>query len=122
MRPPRSLPSRLALLLLSKHPAPPLALPLHTRWLWLALQAGQTATVAFSPYQPSPRPYDDVASYSSFGPTLDGRIKPDIVAPGVEFVWGRCGICVEQAWMRDAGFWAEEWLWRRIGGLVAFGT
>lgn len=26
--------------------------------------------------------YEDIASFSSFGPTADGRIKPDIVAPG----------------------------------------
>lgn len=26
--------------------------------------------------------YEDIASFSSFGPTSDGRIKPDIVAPG----------------------------------------
>jgi subtilisin family serine protease len=26
--------------------------------------------------------YEDIASFSSFGPTADNRIKPDIVAPG----------------------------------------
>ena len=27
-------------------------------------------------------PYDDLSGFSSLGPTLDGRIKPDLVAPG----------------------------------------
>ena len=31
----------------------------------------------------------DVASFSSEGPTLDGRIKPDLVAPGVNICSGR---------------------------------
>jgi hypothetical protein len=26
--------------------------------------------------------YEDVAYFSSFGPTFDNRIKPDVVAPG----------------------------------------
>jgi len=28
--------------------------------------------------------YESIAEYSSFGPTMDGRIKPDVVAPGEE--------------------------------------
>ena len=52
------------------------------RWLWLATQPGQQATIRFSVFTPSGNAYDDVASYSSFGPTPDGRFKPDIVAPG----------------------------------------
>lgn len=36
---------------------------------------------------------DDKASFSSFGPTFDGRIKPDLVAPGdMEVVAGGSGI------------------------------
>lgn len=27
-------------------------------------------------------PYDNIAAFSSFGPSFDGRIKPDLVAPG----------------------------------------
>jgi hypothetical protein len=34
-------------------------------------------------------PPGDVASFSSEGPTLDGRIKPDLVAPGVNICSGR---------------------------------
>ena len=34
-------------------------------------------------------PAGDVASFSSEGPTLDGRIKPDLVAPGVNICSGR---------------------------------
>lgn len=36
----------------------------------------------FAAGTPSAVAYDSVAEYSSFGPTTDGRIKPDIVAPG----------------------------------------
>merc|ERR1712176_1295453 len=28
--------------------------------------------------------FESIAEYSSFGPTLDGRVKPDVVAPGEE--------------------------------------
>lgn len=38
--------------------------------------------ISFSVLKPTYNAYDDVASYSSFGPTPDGRFKPDIVAPG----------------------------------------
>jgi hypothetical protein len=46
--------------------------------------AGVTAIyVTFAPHVVCSCPsYEDIASYSSFGPTLDRRIKPDIVAPG----------------------------------------
>jgi hypothetical protein len=42
-----------------------------------------TGFVTFSPHSVCDCPsYEDIASYSSFGPTADRRVKPDIVAPG----------------------------------------
>ena len=52
------------------------------RWLWLAAQPGQQAVITFSTYTPTDDAFDDLSSYSSFGPTPDGRFKPDIIAPG----------------------------------------
>lgn len=40
------------------------------------------AQVRFDPNSQAPNKFDNIADYSSFGPTLDGRIKPDVVAPG----------------------------------------
>ena len=34
---------------------------------------------------------DTVAYFSSFGPTYDNRIKPEIVAPGDRVRWANCG-------------------------------
>lgn len=34
------------------------------------------------PAPPPSSPYANIAAFSSFGPTEDGRIKPDLVAPG----------------------------------------
>ena len=48
----------------------------------LALLAAMPCVVTFSPAEVSRRRVDHVASFSSFGPTEDGRIKPDLVAPG----------------------------------------
>ena len=47
-----------------------------------ALLAAMPCVVTFSPAEVSRRRVDHVASFSSFGPTEDGRIKPDLVAPG----------------------------------------
>jgi hypothetical protein len=42
-----------------------------------------TAFVGFSRHEVCSCPsYEDIASYSSFGPTADRRVKPDVVAPG----------------------------------------
>ena len=46
------------------------------------IQPGQQAFITFSVFTPTGSAYDDLASYSSFGPTPDGRIKPDLVATG----------------------------------------
>lgn len=53
-------------------------------WISAALASGAQVTASIDPTVPamSGAPYDSVAGYSSFGPTPDGRIKPDIVAPG----------------------------------------
>ncbi|GAX77726.1 hypothetical protein CEUSTIGMA_g5169.t1 [Chlamydomonas eustigma] len=42
---------------------------------------GSSLTIQYS-VLPTPWVYQDVPSYSSYGPTPDGRIKPDILAPG----------------------------------------
>ena len=39
-------------------------------------------SVSFTPALVSDQRVDHIASFSSFGPTEDGRIKPDVVAPG----------------------------------------
>lgn len=48
----------------------------------LASLAAGRRVLALVRYVPPPPPYDDVADYSAYGPTLDQRIKPDLVAPG----------------------------------------
>ena len=40
------------------------------------------AFVSFRHAEVSPRRVDHIAAFSSFGPTADGRVKPDLVAPG----------------------------------------
>ncbi|KAK9836281.1 hypothetical protein WJX81_001826 [Elliptochloris bilobata] len=50
--------------------------------LWAALATGAPLSVAFSAYALPTDRYESLAFFSSIGPTLDGRIKPDIVAPG----------------------------------------
>ncbi|GIL57145.1 hypothetical protein Vafri_12444 [Volvox africanus] len=51
-------------------------------WLKSSVAAG-TVTLQFKNIlQPDYPLFEDVAAYSSVGPTTDGRIKPDIVAPG----------------------------------------
>jgi hypothetical protein len=54
------------------------------RVLWYAANLGTSsgATITLGARQKATGGYDDLASFSSFGPTADGRIKPDIVAPG----------------------------------------
>jgi len=46
------------------------------------LLAAMPCVVTFHPARPSPNRVDHIASFSSFGPTEDGRFKPDVVAPG----------------------------------------
>eukprot|EP00798_Chlamydomonas_sp_ICE-L_P023189 gene23189-30401_t len=41
-----------------------------------------TVTISSSHNIKDSAPHDNVAAYSSYGPTPDGRIKPDLVAPG----------------------------------------
>ena len=45
-------------------------------------QAGGKLTVSFSEAPPLANAYDSLASFSSKGPTRDGRVKPDLLAPG----------------------------------------
>ncbi len=68
-----------------------------------------SVTVTFSAAsQPANYPaYEDIASYSSVGPTSDGRIKPDIVAPG--------------GWLLGGGGYLDGWVaagWERVPGWV----
>ena len=44
---------------------------------------GVDLTVVYSAASGTLPVYESVPDYSSYGPTADGRIKPDIVAPGV---------------------------------------
>ena len=39
-------------------------------------------TVVYQPADPTIESFHSVPEYSSYGPMADGRIKPDIVAPG----------------------------------------
>ena len=48
-----------------------------------AASADANVTVAFGPASSSSDAWDSLADFSSKGPTKDGRIKPDLVAPGV---------------------------------------
>lgn len=53
------------------------------RWLWDAVAVdGSGATLSLSDRPSISGAYEVLASFSSFGPTADGRIKPDLVAPG----------------------------------------
>jgi hypothetical protein len=45
-------------------------------------QAGGKLTVSFTEAAPLAAPFDSLASFSSKGPTMDGRVKPDLLAPG----------------------------------------
>lgn len=46
------------------------------------VQAGGKLTVSFSEAPPLANAYDSLAEFSSKGPTKDGRVKPDVLAPG----------------------------------------
>lgn len=46
------------------------------------LEAGEQLTVTFTMAKMPANTFDNLAAYSSQGPTPDGRVKPDIVAPG----------------------------------------
>jgi len=52
------------------------------RHLWALLQSGQKLTVKVESKTEPQNTFDNIAEYSSNGPTLDNRFKPDIVAPG----------------------------------------
>jgi hypothetical protein len=46
------------------------------------LGAGKALTIAFAASSPPTNSFENLATYSSQGPTVDFRVKPDIVAPG----------------------------------------
>ena len=46
------------------------------------MQAGGKLTVSFSEAPPLANAFASLASFSSKGPTRDGRVKPDLLAPG----------------------------------------
>jgi Subtilase family len=50
--------------------------------LWALFDNADSISASIVRYGDSWDEYDDIAAFSSFGPTSDGRIKPDIVAPG----------------------------------------
>lgn len=76
-------------------PIPAAAVPMSTgRTLSEAIKMGEAvgeapwqtmAKIKFvSKSEESLPAYESIAEYSSFGPTMDGRVKPDVVAPGEE--------------------------------------
>ena len=52
------------------------------RHLWGLLQSGQSLSVKVESKTEPQNTFDNIAEYSSSGPTLDNRFKPDVVAPG----------------------------------------
>lgn len=48
----------------------------------LSLVDLQVLKVVFTPETLPKERFESLASFTSIGPTLDGRIKPDIIAPG----------------------------------------
>lgn len=46
------------------------------------VQSGGKLTVSFAEAPPLANAYDSLAEFSSKGPTSDGRVKPDLLAPG----------------------------------------
>ena len=46
------------------------------------LQAGGQLKVSFGPSSTAPEAWANLAAFSSKGPTSDGRVKPDLLAPG----------------------------------------
>lgn len=47
-----------------------------------SMQAGGKLTVSFSEAPAIANAFDSLADFSSKGPTRDGRVKPDLLAPG----------------------------------------
>ena len=58
------------------------ALVFHLLMCDAPMQAGGKLTVSFAEAAPLAAPFDSLASFSSKGPTMDGRVKPDLLAPG----------------------------------------
>lgn len=63
----------------------------YTQELWLTLanqalgtrmQSGGQLRVSFSKATTAPEAWANLAPFSSKGPTPDGRVKPDLLAPG----------------------------------------
>lgn len=65
-------------------------------WLTQAIAGGADVTASLlstSAAAFNSAPFESVAGYSSFGPTPDGRLKPDLVAPGKQRVSPRVPSC-----------------------------
>lgn len=50
--------------------------------LWALFDNADSITATITRYTDTWEAYEDIAAFSSFGPTADGRSKPDIVCPG----------------------------------------
>jgi subtilisin family serine protease len=50
--------------------------------IWSFFDKAEQVAATIERYAQGWPAFEDIASFSSFGPTKDGRIKPDIVAPG----------------------------------------
>ncbi|KAK9815878.1 hypothetical protein WJX72_011193 [[Myrmecia] bisecta] len=53
------------------------------QFLTASSQSGSKPSVTFSDFTPPSQSFESLADFSSHGPTQDGRIKPDLVAPGM---------------------------------------
>ena len=73
---------------------PMVGIPLSSgRQLQQLLTNGTAAvSVKFSAAPTDVASYENIAEFSSFGPTADGRVKPDVVAPGLLVSAGEAGI------------------------------
>lgn len=50
--------------------------------LWALFDNSESITATIERYTDTWEAFEDIAAFSSFGPTADGRIKPDVVCPG----------------------------------------
>jgi serine protease AprX len=64
----------------------------------ITVGASENYRPSFGSYSDNP---DEIASFSSRGPTKDGRVKPDVVAPGTYILSSRSSLAP------DSSFWAN---------------
>ena len=47
------------------------------------VEVGGQVVATFAEVNRADFDFNSVATFSAYGPTLDGRVKPDLVAPGI---------------------------------------